>query len=178
MAGGGAAVHATDLSGPSETAGSTSILFAEVVLSAATAGGSPTARSGGCVGDKGGTSGGAASESGTLLRPMSARNPVPKPYSVFREASPLLGKRIRDRRGRNEAARDQDLAEALARALPCSASASTRSCSLHQAGFYQQRAKPTPTQICRIHLINRPAETTPHSRAYPGPLSAATLLVL
>ena len=45
---------------------------------------------------------------------------------------------------------------------------------VHQASFYQQRAKPTPTQICRIHLINRPAgdnasfASLPQARCLPS----------
>jgi hypothetical protein len=68
----------------------------------------------------------------------------------LQETSTLLGERIRDRRGRNEAARDQDLAEALARALLLGERLD-QIVLADQASFYQQRAKPTPTRICRIY---------------------------
>jgi hypothetical protein len=68
----------------------------------------------------------------------------------LQETSTLLGERIRDRRGRNEAARDQDLAEALARALLLGERLD-QILLADQASFHQQRAKPTPTRICRIH---------------------------
>jgi len=68
----------------------------------------------------------------------------------LQEASTLLGERIRERRARNEAARDQDLAEALARALLLGERV-RKILLADQASFYEQRAKPTPTRICRIH---------------------------
>ncbi len=72
----------------------------------------------------------------------------------------LLGEGIRDRRGRNEAAPDQDLAEALARAFLLS-KCLHKIVLANQPGFDQQRAEPTPTKICRIHICahQSPAET-------------------
>ncbi len=72
----------------------------------------------------------------------------------------LLGECIRDRRGRNEAAPDQDLAEAPARALLLTERL-PKIVLANQPGFDQERPEPTPTKICRIHVCahQSPAET-------------------
>jgi hypothetical protein len=62
----------------------------------------------------------------------------------------LLGECIRDRRGRNKAARDQNLAEALARTLLFGEGLHEIALA-NQASLHQHRAEPTPTTIRRIH---------------------------
>jgi len=85
----------------------------------------------------------------------------------------LLGERIRDCRGRNEAARNQKLAEALARALLLGEGL-LKVVLADQASFHQHRAQPTPTRICRIHTCayQPPAENKASFASLPTAPSA------
>jgi hypothetical protein len=65
----------------------------------------------------------------------------------------LLGQCIRDRRGRNEAAPDQDFSEASARALLLG-ECLDKIVLADQSSFHQQCAESTPTRICRIHTTS------------------------
>jgi len=140
-------------------------LFATAVLSTAVAGLRRGAGSEDWVGDTGGALGGVASDSGALSPPMTARNPVPKPCSVFKKL-PCCSASAFATAGAETRPRPTNTSPRRRPERSCSASASSRSCSLTKpASTNSAPSRRRPKSATSIRLpINRPQRPRPSIR--------------